>query len=300
MNLNGNNEKPSTAEDEYKKDPKIKKEDIEELRKWARMQPDLPFNISEKELICFYHSCYYNIENAKSCMKNYYSIRSNSPEFFSKRDIDSPELKHINTVVYFGCLPVRDPKGNQIIFHKLKKFDSGSYIFDNSVKSLFMAFEGCTHQYGTVPGYALLFDMKGVGLFHLMRLSISSLRKMLVYQQEGMPIRLKTIHVMNTNSLMSKIMFMMKPFMNKELIEMIHFHTEMEPIYEIFTKDCLPSDYGGNLDSCDALHEQYIEHMRSLKTFFEKEEANLAVKNSDNPLSEKEALANSIDGLTIH
>lgn len=84
---------------------------------------------------------------------------------------------------YYGCLPVKDPDGYQIIFHKLRLFDASKYVFNDGVKLLSMAIDACLYIEGTVPGYIFLFDMKGVKLGHLTRLGVSSLRKFFLYLQ---------------------------------------------------------------------------------------------------------------------
>lgn len=75
--------------------------------------------------------------------------------------------------------------------------------------------EGCS------PGYVFLFDMQGVGLGHLMKLSINSIRKFFEYIQEAMPVRLKAIHVLNTVWFMNKVLALIKPFMKQELYDMV-------------------------------------------------------------------------------
>lgn len=40
--------------------------------------------------------------------------------------------------------------------------------------------------------------------------------------QEGLPVRLKGIHVLNTQSIVDKIMMLVKPFMKKELLSMVN------------------------------------------------------------------------------
>jgi hypothetical protein len=43
-----------------------------------------------------------------------------------------------------------------------------------------------------------------------------------VLLQEGLPVRLKGIHVLNTQSIVDKIMILVKPFMKKELLSMVN------------------------------------------------------------------------------
>lgn len=56
---------------------------------------------------------------------------------------------------------------------------------------------------------------------HLTRLKIGTIQKLLKFLQESLPCQLKAIHVINANYLFDKIFFICKPFMKKELIEMV-------------------------------------------------------------------------------
>lgn len=48
---------------------------------------------AEIQLIMFHHSCYYRLEETKSCIKVYYSLRIGTPEYFTARDVSSPHLQ---------------------------------------------------------------------------------------------------------------------------------------------------------------------------------------------------------------
>lgn len=272
---------PITAREEYEKNPALKKSDIDELRKWVESQPHLPPNIREEQLILFHHSCYYRIEDTKNCINVYYSVRIGSPEYFIKRDPSTPALQQALNTLEYGIFPVRDPNSYQIIFHRLKVYDASKYVFTDGVKCLSMCIDACLHVEGTVPGYIFLFDMKGVRLTHLTRLSLSALKKFFLYVQEGLPVRLKAIHVLNTRPIIDKIMILVRPFMKKELLNMIHFHAadDLEEVYQSLPPYCLPSDFGGDLPSCEELHTQYIEWMRKLKNFFEEDEQKYVLVN---------------------
>ncbi|XP_034237514.1 uncharacterized protein LOC117642986 [Thrips palmi] len=83
-------------------------ETIHALRKWLDDQPHYP-PTSEEQLILFAHSCYYDVEKSKSCIDNCYNIASSTPEFFQKRDLDLPDVKHILTVTDNAVFPNQTP-----------------------------------------------------------------------------------------------------------------------------------------------------------------------------------------------
>ncbi|KAE9526635.1 hypothetical protein AGLY_013283 [Aphis glycines] len=291
---------PITADEEYAKNPEISKENIDNLRKWIATQPHLPQNIPEEMLILFYHSCYLNMEETKTCIEIYYTLKTETPEFFANRDVTRPELINALNILDYGCLPIRSPNDYQIIYHKLRIFEANKYVFNDGVKLLIMAMDACFKVDGTCPGYIFLFDMRGVRLGHLTKLSISSLRKFFTFIQEGLPVRLQGIHVLNTQSIVDKIMMLLKPFMKKELLSMVHFYTErdVEKIYGAVPKRCLPEDYGGLAQSSEKTHAQFVEWMKLMKPLFEND-YQYKVDESKRPKKSKKSLTTSFKSLEI-
>lgn len=127
----------------------------------------------------------------------------------------------ISTYRQFVALPLPDREGRKIIFHRLANTAPMAYMFNDGIKLLGMTLDASLYFEGCTPGYVFLFDMRGVKLAHLARLSVNSIRKFFEYLQEGMPIRLQGIHVLNTVWFMDKILSLLKPFMKRELFEMV-------------------------------------------------------------------------------
>ena len=65
--------------------------------------------------------------------------------------------------------------------------------------------------------------MKGVGLMHLTRINLSSIKKFFQYLQEGVPGKLKAIHILNVVSFFDKILSLIKPFMKAEILKNASF-----------------------------------------------------------------------------
>lgn len=245
-------------------------EAIKTLRKWLNEQPHYP-PTSEEYLIMFAHSCYYDVEKTKSCIENCYTIASSTPEFFQKRDLDLPDVKHILSVTDNAVFPNATPEGYQIIFHRLSQYEPSKYVFADGVKVLNMTMESARYTSGPAKGYYILFDMTGVRLGHLTRLNLGLLRKFFAYIQEGNPVRLKGIHVINTLPILDKIMYIIKPFMKPELRSILHFFSssELDKLYEFIPRDCLPPDFGGSLDKTVAeLHAANTEVLRGMQQYW--------------------------------
>lgn len=123
----------------------------------------------------------------------------------------------------FTTLPRPDPNGNRIIFHRLADTRPSQYMLNDAIKLLLMTIDASLYTNGCSPGYVFLFDMQGVRLGHLMRVSIGSIRRFFEYLQEAMPVRLKAIHVLNVVWFIDKILAIVRPFMKREFFEMVEY-----------------------------------------------------------------------------
>lgn len=74
----------------------------------------------------------------------------------------------------------------------------------------------------TDNGYIYFADASGLSFGHIARTSPLGLKKYLYYIQEAAPIRLVEIHVINAPPAMELLMNMVKPFMKKEMIDMVN------------------------------------------------------------------------------
>lgn len=75
---------------------------------------------------------------------------------------------------------------------------------------------------GTTNGYTYIADVSKLLFGHVARMSPLGLKKILYYIQEAAPIRLKGIHIINAPPVMETLMNIIKPFMKKEMIDIVN------------------------------------------------------------------------------
>lgn len=124
-------------------------------------------------------------------------------------------------------LPKETPEGYCIFLVKLIDNNPDKYIFVDQLRCFDMACMLHLHQKGTSKGHLILFDMKGVVFGHVTKLGPLTMKKFLYYLQEAMPVRLKGLHFFNIVPFMDKILALMKPFMKKELLDMVYKKTKI-------------------------------------------------------------------------
>ncbi|KAF5284627.1 hypothetical protein FQA39_LY16985 [Lamprigera yunnana] len=236
----------------YDKNKKLKKVDIVALQDWIKKQPHLP-PLKEYELIYFLHSCYFSLEKTKETIDNFWTIKTQCPELFGKKD-PAEFTQAINESAYVP-LPQLTPEGYQVVYIKLLDCDPHTYIPENHIKYLNTSIFLWLLEIGTVEGVIIVIDINGVTLAHVTRVSLITIKKTIFFLQEALPVRLKGIHCINTAPFIDTAITIVKPFLKKELINLLHFHHKIETLYKYVPLECLPSDMGGNAKSLSELHE---------------------------------------------
>lgn len=263
---------PITLDEEFSKNPELRKDDLELLREWAQKQPHLP-QVLDTELVLFLHSCNYSVESAKSALDTYFTTRSHLPEFFANRDASLPEVQNACAATGFVTLPKATPEGYKVIFFRPVDQDLSKFVHADVKKVFLMVIDLWLRSEGTAPGHVIVFDMNGVSFSHFTRLSLITFKKFFFYLQDALPFRLKGLHFVNVVPFMDKMMAMMKPFMKKEISSVIHIHTEgLESLFKHVSQDIFPEDYGGTAPPFMELYERVLPRLLANREYFEAEE----------------------------
>nr|XP_015838049.1 PREDICTED: uncharacterized protein LOC655774 [Tribolium castaneum] len=256
---------------EYSKNPTLKQEDVKSLMEWVNKQPHLP-KINELQAILFLQSCYNRNEAAKAAIDTFFTVKTLCSDLFGGRNpLTSPNKDTMN-VSLMTPLPRETPEGHCIFLFKLIDTNPDKYIFGDQLRCFDMMIMRHLHQCGTSNGHLILFDMKGVVFGHVTKLGPLNMKKFLYYLQEAMPVRLKGLHFFNIVPFMDKILALMKPFMKKEMIDMLYLHNTVDDLVKQVPRDCLPQEYGGSAESMTILHEKMKRTLCENSAFFEWED----------------------------
>lgn len=85
-----------------------------------------------------------------------------------------------------------------LIYGRLKSFDPKDYVYADAMKTSILVCEADAYRNGPSPGTVFIFDLHGVTFGHMFRPSVNFIRKSLKFIQEGNPVIIKAIHVLNT------------------------------------------------------------------------------------------------------
>lgn len=260
------------VDEEFKKNPELKESDLQMLREWCEKQPHLP-KITDTDLILFIHSNYYMMEPTKANIESYFTLRTHLPEFFTNRDLtQSPELRSALEVAFTAPLKGKTNEGYSVLFWKIMDSDVTKYVHLHTMKLHVMIFDLWLQTHGTMLGHVLVVDVKGISIGHVTRTSPIIFKKFLCYLQDAFPVRLKAIHFINSVAAVDMLFAMTKPFMRKELIEMLHFHTSIDTFKKVFPMEILPNESGGKAGSAEELRQTSIKELEEFRYWFAHDE----------------------------
>ncbi|KAK5645829.1 hypothetical protein RI129_004293 [Pyrocoelia pectoralis] len=247
-------------------------EDIEHIEEWLTTET-LP-KLAREQIIAFLISCDNDRKMTKRTIKCNYALKSSSPDLFTNRNIRGTELENILNVIH-GCEIPHRLNGYLIGISKLNDTNYRNFNLVAYIKLVTMSLETICFRENVPEGLILILDCKGFSLMHLSHVKINILKWFLQYVQEAIPIKLKSIHVVNSSSAIEVGFNLIKPFIRNETIQNVHFHSlrTMEFFYENhIPKSYLPKDYGGELEAVSYYHEQSLERLNRMHQYFEFEE----------------------------
>ncbi|KAL1501764.1 hypothetical protein ABEB36_007031 [Hypothenemus hampei] len=263
-----------TAE-EVIKQGRTTQEHVNILKEWlANCDYNFNHSIQDELIVIFLLSCNNDIPLTKNTIKMYYQCKKDSPEIFDNRDMEREEIKAAMNTVYMSSLPIRTDENYAVHYFKLADTNYLHFDLVPLMKLSYMLLD-ITQERNLPNGLVVLLDMKGVGLMHLSRIKLNFLKKYFQFLQEGFPLQLKVIHIVNAVYFFDKIMSLIKLCTKSEIIEMIKIYapnTSQEKLFKLIPKKCWPADYGGELPSAETLHQKTWEQFKKKQDFWMLEE----------------------------
>lgn len=135
---------------------------------------------------------------------------------------------------------------------RLTDSNTEGFSFDSLIKAFFMVADVRLVSSDPDPnnladGEVPIFDMKHVSIWHLLKVTLSTLKLYFKYTQEAHPVRVQQIHIYNCTSFINRIMALIKPFLKPEVAARFQFHTPgSETLFNFIPREMIPDEYGGS------------------------------------------------------
>lgn len=250
-------------------------EKVKELEQWFEAHRSLPENIENVVIRRFLNSVENDLEEAKKLIEHSYGLRLKHPNLFYDRDPCDEKIRNIFSVVDLGVpMPNLTACKRRIVINRLIDHDPDKFDFDTIIKAFFLAAD---HRFSIVDedlplkinaGDIPIFDMAGLSYRHLTKLSLSTLRCYMRFTQEGFPVRLQEIHLINVSPVLSKLLTILRPFMKTRVKNMLNYHEpNSSTFFEHIDRDLMPIEYGGRAGRMEDIKSDFTKQIESQREY---------------------------------
>ncbi|XP_057658038.1 alpha-tocopherol transfer protein-like [Diorhabda carinulata] len=252
------------------------KEAIEEVRNWILSLQDeyVPRTLQDEIIVLFLLSCDNDVALSKKTIINFYSLKKDAPELHDNRDPSRNDIKLALEIVHMSSIPVRTNDNSVIHYFHIHDTNYKKFELIPILKLTYMLID-ISQEKNPPDGLIAVLDLKGINLMHFLKIKVWVLKKYLQFLEEGMTMKIKSIHILNSAYFIDKLMAIVKSIVKNEFLNKIHIHQsdlEQEVLFQLIPKKCLPKEYGGDLPSKYELHQKTIEQFKRKQYFWNAEE----------------------------
>ncbi|GLV42470.1 uncharacterized protein CBL_03207 [Carabus blaptoides fortunei] len=249
------------AQRELRENPDRTKEAVQQLIDLLKEETDLKVPIhKEAWLIRFLRPCKFYPESALQLIKNYYQFKVKHANIYD--GLSPVKEKNIFQSNVITVMPNRDQYGRRNLILALgKNWNHKKVTLDEVFKGVVLFMEIAMLEPETqIAGANVIFDMDGLSLQQTWQFTPPFAKRIVDWIQDAIPLRIKSLHVVNQPYIFNMVFALFKPFLREKLKSRIHFHgTDRKSLHEHMSPKFLPESYGGSLDIPQITGSQWLE-----------------------------------------
>ncbi|XP_075384834.1 alpha-tocopherol transfer protein-like [Tenrec ecaudatus] len=240
------------AREELQEKPEWRLRDAQALRDMVRKEcPGLSTALDDAFLLRFLRARKFDYDRALQLLVNYHGCRRSWPEVFT--NLRPSALKDALASGFLTVLPHTDPRGCHILCLRPDRWIPSSYPITENIRAVYLTLEQLIQSEETqVNGIVILADYKGVSLSKASHFGPFIAKKVIGILQDGFPIRIKAVHVVNEPRIFKGIFAVMKPFLKEKIANRFFLHgSDLDSLHTSLPRSILPKEYGGTAGALD-------------------------------------------------
>ncbi|XP_020839785.1 alpha-tocopherol transfer protein-like isoform X1 [Phascolarctos cinereus] len=241
------------AREELQEKPEWRLRDVQALRDMVcKDYPNLSTSLDDAFLLRFLRARKFDYDRALQLLVNYHSCRRSWPEVFD--NLKPSALKEVLGSGFLTVLPHSDPRGCQVVCLRPDRWIPSNYPITENIRAIYLTLEKLIQSEETqVNGIVILADYKGVGLAKASHFGPFIAKKVIGILQDGFPIRIKAVNIVNEPRIFKGIFAIIKPFLKEKIANRFFLHgSDLNSLHLNLPKSILPKEYGGTAGELDA------------------------------------------------
>ncbi|XP_036682299.1 alpha-tocopherol transfer protein-like isoform X2 [Balaenoptera musculus] len=206
------------AREELQEKPEWRLRDVQALRDMVRKEcPNLSTSLEDAFLLRFLRARKFDYDRALQLLINYHSCRRSWPEVFN--NLRPSALKEVLASGFLTVLPHTDPRGCHILCLRPDRWIPSNYPITENIRAIYLTLEKLIQSEET---------------------------------QDGFPIRIKAVHVVNEPRIFKGIFAIIKPFLKEKIANRFFLHgSDLNSLHSNLPRNILPKEYGGTAGELD-------------------------------------------------
>lgn len=264
------NELAEIARQELGETPEVKQQAVKQLRELLSDEPLLNYPTDEAFLVKFLRARKYNVERAFDSIKKYFTYRRENPEIFEGLTPDCiPFDVACRQHQLFTVSRKKDPEGRVVFLVNAGMWTTSVCSMNDFFKVDVVHLEHLLlDEEAQIKGFVAVFNLKGLGVYHLAQYTPSVIRKLIQLAQDCFPMRIKAIYIINNPSAFDVLFSIVKLFMKAKLLQRTHLlGYDVDKMRELLPDDLIPEEEGGSLERYD--YDEIERELQRTTKFFE-------------------------------
>ncbi|XP_055978092.1 alpha-tocopherol transfer protein-like isoform X2 [Sorex fumeus] len=206
------------AREELQEKPEWRLRDAQALRDMVcKEHPHLGTALDDAFLLRFLRARKFDYDRALQLLLNYHGCRRSWPEVFA--DLRPSALRHVLASGFLTVLPHADPRGCPVLCLRPDRWVPSSYPITENIRAIYLTLEKLIQSEET---------------------------------QDGFPIRIKAVHVVNEPRIFKGIFAIIKPFLKEKIANRFFLHgSDLSSLHASLPRSILPDEYGGTAGELD-------------------------------------------------
>ncbi|XP_030067816.1 alpha-tocopherol transfer protein-like [Microcaecilia unicolor] len=240
------------AREELQEKPEWRLRDVQALRDMIwKDYPNLKTRIDDAFLLRFLRARKFDYDRALQLLVKYHGCRRDWPEVFN--NLKPSAIKPVLDSGFLTVLPCSDTKGQRIVCIRPGRWSPSNYPITENIRAIYLTLEKLIQSEETqVNGIIILADYNGVGLSQASHFGPFMAKKVIGILQDGFPIRIKAVHVINEPRIFKGIFAILKPFLKEKIVNRFFLHgSDLSSLHRNIPRTILPVEYGGTAGNMD-------------------------------------------------
>lgn len=222
----------------------------------VQSDPELgPYRFNEEFLLMFLR-CGKTPEKACKRLRNYVKRIKQRPEIFYWNSC-------LRTACESGVIELSREKGRncRILIVRTARWNPDEVSPEEIFQMVILVL--CLDKSISKDGIHLVFDCSGVNFHRFHRFGPSNLKLVAHLADNSLPVKVKKVHIVHENTIVSMALNFLKQFMSKKLQNRIQIHgSKLDELHKCCFPRCLSKELGGTMSESAAY--SYGEYMKKL------------------------------------